>query len=77
MGSSVGVHTNADVKGLSDEEKALLKEHVLHHLQSSEEIRRIIINKKGALPGFLKKNKEIQKILKRKARPFLNRLKKK
>jgi hypothetical protein len=73
MGSAVGVHSKDEVKDLTPDERALLKQHVLHHLQTSEEIQKII----GANPKLLKaltKDPKIKTLLRKKARPLYSRL---
>jgi hypothetical protein len=72
MGSPVGVFSDKEVEGLSDEDKALLKEHILSHIQTSAEIRRIV----SAKPKLLTGNKKIRNILRRKAGALQKRLKK-
>jgi predicted ABC-class ATPase len=74
MGSTVGVHTDEEVQNLDANEKALLKDHILQHLSSSEDIRQIVSQD---LSGFMDKNPEIQKTLKEKSSALLNRLKQK
>jgi len=73
MGSTVGVFKDAEVKGLDDKEKLLLKEHILHHIQTSAQIRRIISENPKLLTG----NSRIRKILRTKAGALHKRLKKK
>jgi hypothetical protein len=76
MGNPVGVHTDKEVKNLTPDERALLKQHVLHVLQSSEEIHKII----GTNPKLLKtltKDPKIKAILRKKARPMFDHLKQK
>jgi hypothetical protein len=73
MGSPVGVFTDDEVKELTINEKNLLKEHIIQHIQTSAEIRRIISDDPKLLTG----NPKIRKILRRKAGKLQRRLKKK
>ncbi len=77
MGSGVGVFTDNEVKDLDDEDRKRLKEQIVHHLQTSEDIRRIVSEKPNLLPDFLASHTEIRDKLQEKARPLLERLKKK
>ena len=70
MGSPVGVFTDAEVRELTVKQKKMLREHVIQHLQTSAEIRRIIRDN----PKLLTKNAKIKKILKKKANKLRNRL---
>ena len=72
MGDPVGVFTDSEVKELDVREKILLKEHILHHIQTSAEIRRII----SANPKLLTKNPRVRAILRKKAGALHKRLKK-
>jgi hypothetical protein len=72
MGFAVGVFTDAEVKELTVNEKKRLKEHVIHYIRTSAEIRRIISNN----PRLLTKNPKIRKVLRKKARKQLMQLKK-
>jgi hypothetical protein len=74
MGSTVGVFTDDQVTGLSDEDRALLKKSAIQHLLTSEEIRKII-SAEGVLPTLLKNHPDVHKILKDALDPVLNRLK--
>ena len=73
MGDEVGVYTDDEVTDLDDKEKALLKEHILNHIQTSVEIRRIV----SADPTILTSNEYIRKILRTKTGALQRRLKKK
>jgi len=73
MGSTVGVFDDTEVEALDEKDKAILKEHILHHIQTSAEIRRII----HADPSILTKNPDIRRILRSKAGALHRRLKKK
>jgi hypothetical protein len=70
MGSPVGVFTDAEVRELTVKQKKMLKEHVVQHIQTSAEIRRIIRDN----PKLLTKNSKIKKILRKKANKLRNRL---
>jgi ribosomal protein S13 len=70
MGSEVGVFDDDEVKGLTEQDKAILKEHIQHHIQTSPEIRRIISEK----PKTLTEIEEIRDILRRKAGKLQRRL---
>jgi hypothetical protein len=72
MGDMVGVYTEDELKGLSPQDRNLLKQKVLQQLQTSPAIW-AIINKD---PGILTRDPHIKPILQRGARPLLNRLKK-
>jgi hypothetical protein len=76
MGDTLGVFSEAEVKGLSSSERKLLKEHIINSIRGSERIHEIL----GANPEFVRgltKNKEIRKILRSKATPLKSRLRKK
>jgi hypothetical protein len=73
MGDEVGVYNDDEVKDLDDKEKALLKEHILNHIQTSAEIRRIV----SADPTILTSNENIRRILRTKTGALQRRLKKK
>jgi hypothetical protein len=75
MGSPVGVFSNKEVKRLSKKDIALLKAHVLHHIQNSAEIRRIL-NSDRKLLRTLTRNPRINKILRREAAALKKRLEK-
>jgi hypothetical protein len=72
MGNPVGVFTNAEVKGLHAKHKARLKKHIVRHIMTSVEIRRII----HANPTLLTSHPRIRKILRKKAGALHKRLKK-
>jgi hypothetical protein len=72
MGSPVGVFSNEEVKGLTDDDIALLKRHVVQLIQTSPEIRDIIY----ADPKLVTAHDPIREILRTKARALLDRLKK-
>ena len=76
MGSPVGVFSNKEVKRLSKKDIALLKAHVLHHIQTSPEIRRIL-DADRTLLRKLTRDRRINKILRREAAPLKKRLEKK
>ena len=76
MGSPVGVFSNKEVKGLSKQDIALLKAHVLHYIQHSAEIRQIL-NADRKLLRKLTRDPRINKILRREAAPLKKRLEKK
>ena len=65
MGSPVGVFSNKEVKGLSKKDIELLKAHVLHHIQTSPEIRRILHSDRTLLRK-LTRDRRINKILRKK-----------
>jgi hypothetical protein len=73
MGSTVGVHTTAEVGGLKPPERELLKQHVIHHLQTSEEISQIIAADPKLLTT-LTSDPKINALLREKAGPLLRRL---
>ena len=70
MGSEVGVFDDDEVEGLTEQDKAMLKEHILHYIQTSPEIRRIISEKPKTLTEIV----EIRDILRRKAGKLQRRL---
>lgn len=72
MGSTVGVFGDNEVEELTEQDKTMLKEHILHHIQTSPDIRRIISEN----PKLLTENEDIRNILRRKANKLRNRLKK-
>jgi hypothetical protein len=73
MGDTVGVFSDDEVEELNDKDKALLKKHILHHIQTSAEILRII----NANPKLLTRDPGIRKALRTKAGTLHKRLKKK
>ena len=75
MGSPLGVFSNKEVKGLSKKDIALLKAHVLHHIQNSAEIRRIL-NADRNLLRRLTKDPRINRILRREVAALKGRLEK-
>jgi hypothetical protein len=76
MGSPVGVFSNKEVKGLSKRDIALLKAHVLNHIQTSAEIRQIL-NRDPRLLRRLTKDPRINKILRREVAALKKRLEEK
>jgi hypothetical protein len=70
MGSPVGVFTDAEVRELTAKQKKMLREHVIQHIRTSAEIRRIISDN----PKLLTKNAKIKKILRKKANKLRTRL---
>ena len=70
MGSEVGVFDDEEVEELTERDKAILKEHILHHIQTAAEIRRVISEK----PKTLTEVGEIRDILRRKASKLQRRL---
>ncbi len=72
MGNPVGVFSDKEVKGLHAKHKARLKKHIVHHILTSAEIRRII----HANPKLLTKHPRIRKILRTKAGALHKRLRK-
>jgi hypothetical protein len=73
MGDMVGVHDVEELKGLNDQDRELLKQHILQQLQTNPDIRAIIEKD----PMILTRDEHINPILKRMARPLLDRLKQK
>jgi len=73
MGAAVGVLSKGQLKGLSKKDKAQLKEHVVHFIETSPEIRKIIDKN----PKLVTKNPRIRAILRREAGPMLEQLKRK
>jgi hypothetical protein len=76
MGSPVGVFSNEEVKGLSAKDIALLKAHVLHLIQTSPDIRRLLHSDRKLLRK-LTRDPRINKILRREAIAMKKRLEKK
>ncbi|TMJ26914.1 MAG: hypothetical protein E6G96_13725 [Alphaproteobacteria bacterium] len=76
MGSPVGVFSNEEVKGLTAADIQLLKAHVIHHIQTSPEIRRIL-NADRKLLRKLTTDKRINKILRKEAAAMKKRLERK
>jgi len=76
MGSPVGVFSNDEVKGLSKTDIALLKAHVIHHIQTSPDIRRILHSDRKLLRR-LTRDPRINRILRREAGAMKKRLEKK
>jgi hypothetical protein len=81
MGSGVGVHTDEQVGDLTPEERRLLKQFIILHLQTASDIREIISDdkerEKSVLPTFLNTNPKIQQKLVDASEELLQRLKKK
>jgi hypothetical protein len=75
MGSQVGVFSKEEVKKLSKKDIALLKAYVLHLIQHSPEIRRILESDPKLLRG-LTKDQRINRILRKAAAPLKKRLEK-
>jgi hypothetical protein len=75
MGSQVGVFSKEEVKKLSKKDIALLKAYVLHLIQHSPEIRRILESDPKLLRG-LTRDQRINKILRKAASPLKKRLEK-
>jgi hypothetical protein len=75
MGSQVGVFSKEEVKRLSKKDIALLKAYVLHLIQHSPEIRRILNADPKLLRG-LTKDRRINKILRKEAAALKKRLEK-
>ena len=73
MGSPVGVFSNNEVKGLSKKDIALLKAHVIHHILTCEDIRRIL-HADQKLLRKLTRDPRINKILRREAAAMKKRL---
>jgi hypothetical protein len=66
------IFTAEEKKGLSREDMAILHEHVLHHIQTSPEIRRLIAQRRAE---FVRIHPRIRNILRSKAEPLRQRLK--
>jgi hypothetical protein len=75
MGSPVGVFSNKEVKALSKQDIALLKAYVLHLIQHSAEIRRILESDRRLLRK-LTRDPRINKILRKEAVALKKRLEK-
>lgn len=75
MGSPVGVFSNKEVKALSKKDIALLKAYVLHLIQHSAEIRRILHSDRKLLRK-LTRDPRINKILRKEAAALKKRLEK-
>jgi hypothetical protein len=75
MGSQVGVFSKEEVKKLSKKDIALLKAYVLHLIQHSPEIRRILESDPKLLRG-LTRDQRINRILRKEAASLKKRLEK-
>jgi hypothetical protein len=75
MGSPVGVFSNKEVKALSKKDIELLKAYVLHLIQHSPEIRRILSSDRRLLRK-LTRDPRINKILRKEAVALKKRLEK-
>jgi hypothetical protein len=75
MGSQVGVFSKEEVKKLSKKDIALLKAYVLHLIQHSPEIRRILESDPKLLRG-LTRDQRINRILRKEAAALKKRLEK-
>jgi len=71
MGFAVGVFDDNEMKGISEADKALLKQHVLQQIQTSPEVLAIISEN----PKLLTENERIRNVLKGKAGELQRRLK--
>jgi hypothetical protein len=71
MGFAVGVFDDSEMEGISEADKALLKQHVLQQIQTSPEILAII----SEYPKLLTENEHIRNVLKGKAGELQRRLK--
>ena len=71
MGFAVGVYDDSELEGLSQEDKMLLKRHVLQHIQTDPDILSIIADN----PKLLTTNDDIRNILKGKTGELQRRLK--
>ena len=71
MGFAVGVFDDSEMEGISEADKALLKQHVLQQIQTSPEILAIISEN----PKLLTENERIRNVLKGKAGELQRRLK--
>ena len=71
MGFAVGVFDDCEMEGISEADKALLKQHVLQQIQTSPEILAIISEN----PKLLTENERIRNVLKGKAGELQRRLK--
>ena len=71
MGFAVGVYDDSELEGLSQEDKMLLKRHVLQHIQTDPDILSIINDN----PKLLTRNENIRNILKGKTGDLQRRLK--
>lgn len=69
------VFTSQEIQELDENKRTVLKQHVMHHLQISEEIRRIISTDPGLLQTLLRDHPEVRDILRARARPLLDALK--
>ncbi len=65
------IFTAQECKGLSKKDFAILHEHVLHHIQTSPEIRRLISQRRKK---FVQIHPSIKSELRSKVRPLLQRL---
>ena len=75
MGSQVGVFSKEEVKRFSKKDIALLKAYVLHLIQHSPEIRRIL-NADPKLLRSLTRDRRINRILRKEAASLKKRLEK-
>jgi hypothetical protein len=73
MGGVVGVLSEKEVKGLSKKDRAMLRAHVVHHIQTSPEIREVI----HKTPKLVTKHPRIRAILRREIGAMHRRLKQK
>lgn len=76
MGDTLGVFTEAEVEGLSESERELLKHHILNSMRGSEKIHKIL-SSNPQLVKQLTKHPEIRKVLRSKSRSLKSRLRKK
>jgi hypothetical protein len=77
MGSEAfGVFEDIEVTNLSESDKEMLKKHVLHHVLTSSEIHKIILDNPKLLRQITQ-HAQVKKKLKTKAKALHGRLKKK
>lgn len=77
MGNPVGVFTDKEVQDLNNDERELLKEHVVHHFVTCQEIRDILNAEPTLLPTLLQKYPKIREILRDRADALRQRLQQK
>lgn len=71
MGNVVGVFTDEEVQGLTEEDRAMLRKHIVQQIQTSLEIRNIIHNN----PKLVTNDQSIRTVLRREASDLHRRLK--
>jgi hypothetical protein len=77
MGNGVGVHSEDEVKNLTKEQRDQLKDEVIRHLRTSEEIHQILRSDPNIIETLTKSNTQLRDILKKGCSPTYSGFQKK